>query len=698
MIFLENNIDKTPWFLKSYLSYTYVRVFLYLALGIICGNYLSSDFVYYALFGIATVVILLNTIISTLCKNPFKEWIFIFSFIILIFSLGATLMISRNDNIQVNVPSEHSSYLIKVTSIPHIKNNYCTFDAVVIHAFDSVFADLQNHKVLLKEVVDSQFVIPKIGDSYIINTSFYLPKNNIASFFDYGEYLIINGYSKIGYIYDDIILENETDSYSLFEKILFFRDKLISTFKSLNIHDEELSILSAITLGDKSLLSDDTKSNFSAAGVSHILVVSGMHVGFIFMFISLLYNKFYNRFFRGIVTVSGIVILWLYALLTGFAPSVIRASLMFSLMLLFKYLGNKYRVIHALFFSAVISLLCNPALLFNISFQLSYLAVLSIVLFYKKLYHFFIDNIPSFKGRNNIFSVISVTLAAQILTCPIVMYSFHQFPLFFIITNLFVVLLAPTIFIGGFILLITSFIPYVSSLFAYVLNLLLSFFCVIIDRISSLKYAVTDVYITFFECILLYVFILLIINYLYCSKQSKIYSLYGVFASILMFIGMITYNTLDSRNMDVLYISNKMSLMVNVFNGNSNYLYINENNHYVNLDIWLKYNAPEPIVISDSLLCNNIFLFDNQSYCILRDNVFRYKTLDEGPLFVDNLIIDRGVYPTPKLFEKFICPKNVILTNGVYKGYIDKYKEIFNEKGISYYSIAESGEYFKIKK
>lgn len=182
MIFLENNIDKTPWFLKSYLSYTYVRVFLYLALGIICGNYLSSDFVYYALFGIATVVILLNTIISTLCKNPFKEWIFIFSFIILIFSLGATLMISRNDNIQVNVPSEHSSYLIKVTSIPHIKNNYCTFDAVVIHAFDSVFADLQNHKVLLKEVVDSQFVIPKIGDSYIINTSFYLPKNNIASF------------------------------------------------------------------------------------------------------------------------------------------------------------------------------------------------------------------------------------------------------------------------------------------------------------------------------------------------------------------------------------------------------------------------------------------------------------------------------------------------------------------------------------
>ncbi len=78
--------------------------------------------------------------------------------------------------------------------------------------------------------------------------------------------------------------------------------------------------------------------------------------------------------------------------------------------------------------------------------------------------------------------------------------------------------------------------------------------------------------------------------------------------------------------------------------------------------------------------------------------MFRYKTLDEGPLFVDNLIIDRGVYPTPKLFEKFICPKNVILTNGVYKGYIDKYKEIFNEKGISYYSIAESGEYFKIKK
>ena len=218
--------------------------------------------------------------------------------------------------------------------------------------------------------------------------------------------------------------------------------------------------MSAITLGEKSILSKDTKNNFSAAGVSHILVVSGMHVGFIFMIISLLYSRLYNRYYRLFVTIFGLVLLWLYALLTGFAPSVVRASFMFSLMLVFLFTGNKYRVLHALLLSATISLLANPALLFNISFQLSYLAVLSIVVFYKRIYHFLQRMVPKFKWRNNILSVIGVTLAAQVFTFPIVMFYFHQFPLFFMISNLCVVLLAPIIFIGGYLLIFTSVIPY----------------------------------------------------------------------------------------------------------------------------------------------------------------------------------------------------------------------------------------------
>ena len=112
--------------------------------------------------------------------------------------------------------------------------------------------------------------------------------------------------------------------------------------------------------------------------------------------------------------------------------------------------------------------------------------------------------VPKCKWRNNILSVIGVTLAAQVFTFPIVMFYFHQFPLFFMISNLCVVLLAPIIFIGGYLLIFTSVIPYVSNVIAYILNIILKFFEEIINIIASLKYAVIDVYISLFQCILLY--------------------------------------------------------------------------------------------------------------------------------------------------------------------------------------------------
>lgn len=671
---------------------------MFLSLGIICGNLFSSDSIYYILFGISLIVILLNSIISTLCKNKYKEWIFILFFPILIFSLGAVLIGNRSDKIIVDIPVKDASYLVEIQSVPKIKEKYCTADARVIYSFDSICDKIQNHKVLLNFNIDSLSVIPSLGDRYIISSAFYTPSKNIVSSFDYGSYLNVNGYSKVGFVYDDIIFIENTGSYSLSEKFLLLREKLVSVYRTFDIDNENLSVLSAITLGEKNLLSNDTKSNFSAAGVSHVLVVSGMHVGFIFMVISALYGRFYNRKYRIVITGIGIIILWMYALLTGFAPSVVRASFMFSLMLAFKLFGNKYRVIHALFFSATISLLFNPALLFNVSFQLSYLAVFSIIVFYKKIYHFFIDKTPGFWGKEKIFSVISVTLAAQILTCPIVMYYFHQFPTFFIISNLCVVIFAPIIFIGGYILLIFSFIPVISSFFASVLNIILTAFYYFIDFIANLKYAVTDVYISLFQCLFLYVIVLSVANYIYCEKKNKVASLVCSLCLVLILFINVSFNTVENHNTDVLCIGDRKSLMVNVFNSKNNYLFVNENINVDNFDVWLKYGAPAPVVIKDSLLYNNTFEFDNQSYCILRDNIFRYKTTHSQPLAVDNLIIDRGVYPSPKLFEKFIIPKFVIFTNGIYKDYIPKYKELLDNKGIPYYFISENGVYYKMKK
>lgn len=696
MTFLESNIDNSSWLLKNYFSYTYARIFLFLSLGILCGYYFNSN-LYFIVFGITVVAILINIIFSTLFRNNLREWIFIVSFSLLLFSLGAILIVNHNEKVIVDMPVKESTYLIKVESIPVMQDKYCSFDAKVLFSFDTLCSSIQNHKVLLNLSVDSQLISPKLGDNYLVSTSLFLPNKDDVSSFDYSSYLKVNGYSKIGYVYDDIILYNRAESYSITEKFLLLRENLISIYRDFKLGNEELAILSAITLGEKSILSKDTKNNFSAAGVSHILVVSGMHVGFIFMIISLLYSRLYNRYYRLFVTIFGLVLLWLYALLTGFAPSVVRASFMFSLMLVFLFTGNKYRVLHALLLSATISLLANPALLFNISFQLSYLAVLSIVVFYKRIYHFLQRIVPEFKWRNNILSVIGVTLAAQVFTFPIVMFYFHQFPLFFMISNLCVVLLAPIIFIGGYLLIFTSVIPYVSNVIAYILNIILKFFEEIINIIASLKYAVIDVYISLFQCILLYFIVLLFLNYLNVVNKNKNIALSALLISVVVFVIVTSVNTIDVQNKNILYVGNRKQLMVNVFNCNDNILFVNGNNYYDKNELWIKYKAPYPKIINDSSLINNLFEFENESYLILRDNVFRYKHTNLKPIVVDNLIIDRGVYPSNKLFDQFVLPKYVILTNGVYSGYISDFKNVLQKRNIPYYVVSEQGSFLKIK-
>lgn len=696
MTFLESNIDNSSWLLKNYFSYTYARIFLFLSLGILCGYYFNSN-LYFIVFGITVVAILINIIFSTLFRNNLREWIFIVSFSLLLFSLGAILIVNHNEKVIVDMPVKESTYLIKVESIPVMQDKYCSFDAKVLFSFDTLCSSIQNHKVLLNLSVDSQLISPKLGDNYLVSTSLFLPNKDDVSSFDYSSYLKVNGYSKIGYVYDDIILYNRAESYSITEKFLLLRENLISIYRDFKLGNEELAILSAITLGEKSILSKETKNNFSAAGVSHILVVSGMHVGFIFMIISLLYSRLYNRYYRLFVTIFGLVLLWLYALLTGFAPSVVRASFMFSLMLVFLFTGNKYRVLHALLLSATISLLANPALLFNISFQLSYLAVLSIVVFYKRIYHFLQRIVPEFKWRNNILSVIGVTLAAQVFTFPIVMFYFHQFPLFFMISNLCVVLLAPIIFIGGYLLIFTSVIPYVSNVIAYILNIILKFFEEIINIIASLKYAVIDVYISLFQCILLYFIVLLFLNYLNVVNKNKNIALSAVLILVVVFVIVTSVNTIDVQNKNILYVGNRKQLMVNVFNCNDNILFVNGNNYYDKNELWIKYKAPYPKIINDSSLINNLFEFENESYLILRDNVFRYKHTNLKPIVVDNLIIDRGVYPSNKLFDQFVLPKYVILTNGVYSGYISDFKNVLQKRNIPYYVVSEQGSFLKIK-
>ena len=686
------NIDKSfRWVSENYFDTIFARLFLIISLGIIVAEYtaLATN-----IFLVAIVVGLFFMIFSTFRVNQLGRWIFVLSWSLFLFGAGGWLLRQKQ---MPELPNDTHSYIVELKTTPISKGSYYRAEAEIIYANDSVTENLIGHNVLMNIYTDSLVDTPQLCDRYLINTKILRPDNGGLDGFDYGKYLARNGLCGVAYLYGNNIKYLSTEQpRGVVQRSYLLRDKLIQQFESIGLENSQLAIISAITLGEKGLLSNDVRDTFSAAGVSHILVVSGMHVGFIFLIIMWLMSIMSHRR-RWIVVVLGLIVLWSYALLTGLAPSVVRATFMFSMMLLFRVLGEKYRVKHALCLSATILILINPNVLFNVGFQLSYLAVCGIVYFYPLLY----KRISTLKSRplRWILSSVAVTVSAQIFTLPIVIYNFNQFPIYFILSNLFVTAFAPFLFLGGIALLLLSYIPFLGIGAGWLMNYIVIIFEYIIHLIVAIPFSTIKIYLSLLEVICLYFVIFCGINWIELrnifAERFKVPLYFSL--SVLLFAFVVLVSDIYYSQRKVLIIPETNRLVVNLFGGDENLLFTNHPDFATERleRTWLKYSCSEPTIVTDTALTVNAFTFKGESYLILRDNIFRYRQNSGQPLEIDNLIIDRGVYPSERLFTEFIRPKRVILTAGVWHGYLEKYKKLMDEIGIQYYIIAQEGAFIK---
>ena len=268
------------------------------------------------------------------------------------------------------------------------------------------------------------------------------------------------------------------------------RNRLTNIYISAGMSGEELDILKAILLGDDDTLDPELKASYSSAGVSHILCVSGMHVGVIFMIINFLLKPldFFRRS-RILKTILVMLIVWLYAHITGLAPSVTRSATMFTFVAIGQLLRRNTNVFHSLFASMFILLIVNPLLLFEVGFQLSYLAVAGIVLFQPKL-----SALYTCRTRigNYFWELVTVSVAAQIGTFPISIYYFAKFPNYFLLSNLSVITLSFVVIVTGISLLPLSLIPVIARHASWVLTKEISIMNCIIRFIEQLPHSVTE--------------------------------------------------------------------------------------------------------------------------------------------------------------------------------------------------------------
>ena len=308
----------------------------------------------------------------------------------------------------------------------------------------------------------------------------------------------------------------------------YFREFLIK-IESKYINKTESSLIKGLTVGYRDEINKSIQSDFKKAGVYHILAVSGLHVGLIAMFFFFLLKIF--RIPQNVILILISFFLIFYVYIVGERPSVLRASIMFISGSMVFILDKDRHLLNSLFLAGVITLLWNPNWLFTPGFQLSFLATLGILLYFNRFNNFFlglirykrfenkINTILSF-GINKIISLFTITITAQILIIPLLIYYFNGFSIISIISNIFIVILSQLAVGMGFTLAIVSYSDVLVKILSYSLEKILQWIINLSNFFANLFFSyIDDLYVNWW-IFLLYYFIILLVFHLKEIKAS----------------------------------------------------------------------------------------------------------------------------------------------------------------------------------
>lgn len=384
----------------------------------------------------------------------------------------------------------------------------------------------------------------------------YWPKEELVSTLDYGDILLIKGqpkeveaahnpyefdfseYLRFKNIHHQQFVRR--GEWVLFQKsvdrgLLFYahraRKASVSVFRRWIAAPQEQGILMALVLGVTDGLDNEILSAYSASGAMHVLAVSGLHVSIIYGIL-----LFFFRPLRKIpggewaIALMSLMLLWGYAFITGLSPSVLRAVTMFSFVAIAKPMGRNTNIYNTLAASAFCLLLYDPFLLMSVGFQLSYLAVFGIVYLQRPLQNLW--EAPN-AGLHWVWQITTVSIAAQIATMALGIFYFHQFPVYFLLSNLFVIPASSLVLVGGILLLLLSPLDFIAPWLGMALEWLAKMMNEGIFLMERLPMSVIDrLSINLFQC---YVLFLLILGGVMLIQFRKFKSLVFMFGCAAIF-------------------------------------------------------------------------------------------------------------------------------------------------------------------
>lgn len=547
----------------------YLRMIIPYILGVFTSFYLLNDNWQIALIAVPGLALSIYYYFRKPIKKFSLDTLYGVALFLLLFALGSFRQFTYNE---LNTPNHFSKnkqteYLLaQVAEESFEREHFVRVRLNIQGGFDSVqnfYKETGSVLAYFRKPVAQQF---SIGDEVIINAQLIQevePPRNPGEF-NYKRFLSYQNIYFQVFLNEDDWISTGVHHFSITSIASQARMSIIDKIGQLFPDTEHKGFAEALLVGYRNNLNTEIVDSFSKTGTLHVLAVSGLHVGIIFLILNFISKIFrsskYEYIYKGLIVILGI---WAYAFVTGMSPSVQRAAIMFSIVQIGVLLKRRPQIYNSIFASAFFILLVNPFLIVSVSFQLSYIAVLGIVFLQPKIRNWFI---PRNKITKYIWDLTAVSLAAQIATFPLGIFYFYQFPLYFLLSNLVVI---PAIFVAMLALIASVsmfWIPFLGSIITWIAKISIDFILWTVSTMHSLPSASFEfLYLTPIQLILLYIFVFVFTLWLFSAQKF-----YGWLSMITVVAFMSTalyrYYKVNNQNFAVVHSINKHQVM-SIVNG-----------------------------------------------------------------------------------------------------------------------------------
>lgn len=538
----------------SWHAIPFARVLIPFILGVFLSIYYRFS-VYYLLItlGITLFTYLFFIIYNKYKKIFFTKWQGLIVFLIF-FQLGfLRLYFYNNQNSDFSINNSRikkNLILIEIKEAVIEKDKFYRAYSEVIWRIDSSEKQQKvKGKILTYFKKNTIKTKPKIGDRFIIKSDLIeINEPSNPGEFDYKKYLSYQNIHHQQFIDSNNIIKQVKSNHTLFSRAIEFRDECLLILQKYLNSKNELGVAEALLLGYKDDLDPEIVSAFSRTGTLHVLAVSGLHSALIFMVLSFLTLPLSKtkkgEYFQVLIILLGI---WSYAFVTGLSSSVLRASVMFTFINVGKLFKHRTNIYNNIYSSAFFLLLFNPYYIVDVGFQLSYLAVIGIVFIQpmiNKLYT------PRYWIDQYIWGILSVSIAAQLFTFPISIYYFHQFPNYFMLSNLLIIPLTSLILMGLLVLLALSWFSFIAHFIGKLLIWLIEFNNWLVIKIDQFPYSyINGLHFSFLEMLFFYILILLLASFIIHKKKWQFYFI--LIISLMISFSFSYYSTIHNNQIKV---------------------------------------------------------------------------------------------------------------------------------------------------